>query len=79
MIKQFLVKISAYGYKGETTIEALDSAHGIENAILDKIGKKDISFVEDRHLQKGKCFLTYEEIVHGTQSDQGSLPNQKIA
>ena len=78
MIKQFLVKISAYGYKGETVVEALDSAHGIENAILDKIGKKDIKFTPNGSSKKN-CHLTYEEIVHGTQSDQGSLPNQKIA
>ena len=78
MIKQFLVKISAYGYKGETIIEALDSAHGIENAILDKIGKKDIKFTPNGSSTKN-CHLTYEEIVHGTQSDQGSLSNKKIA
>ena len=78
MIKQFLVKISAYGYKGETVVEALDSAHGIENAILDKIGKKDIKFTPNGS-SKRNCHLTYEEIVHGTQSDQGSLSNKKIA
>ena len=79
MMKKFRVQIKAYQYKADFDIEALDSAEGIEHAILDKIGKKDISFVEDRHLQKGKCFLTYEEIVNGIQSHQGSLLQEKIA
>jgi len=78
MMKQFLVKISAYGYKAETTIEALDTVDSVENAILDKIGKKDIKFTPNGS-SKTNCHLTYEEIVHGTQSDQGSLPSQKIA
>lgn len=79
MMKKFRVQIKAYQYKADFNIEALDSAIGIEHAILDKIGKKDISFVEDKFLQKGKCFITYEEIVNGIQSHQGSLLQEKIA
>ena len=78
MIKQFLVKISAYGYKAETTIEALDTADSVENAILDKIGKKDIKFTPDGTSSR-VCHLTYEEIVNGEQSHQGSLQDKKIA
>ena len=77
-MKQFLVKISAYGYKGETTIEALDTADSVENAILDKIGKKDIKFTPNGSSKKN-CHLTYEEIVNGIQSHQGSLLQEKIA
>jgi len=79
MMKKFRVQIKAYQHKADFNIEALDSAIGIENAILDKIGKKDISFVEDKFLQKGKCLITYEEIVNGIQSHQGSLQQEKIA
>ena len=79
MIKKFRVQIKAYQYKAEFDIEALDTAIGIEHAILDKIGKKDINFIEDKHLQKGKCLITYEEIVNGIQSHQGSLLQEKIA
>ena len=79
MIKKFRVQIKAYQHKAEFDIEALDTAIGIEHAILDKIGKKDISFVEDKFLQKGKCLITYEEIVNGIQSHQGSLQQEKIA
>ena len=79
MMKKFLVKINAYGYRTNFNIEAIDTAKSIEAAILDKIGKKDINFIEDRHLQKGKCLITYEEIVNGIQSHQGSLQQEKIA
>ena len=79
MMKKFRVQIRAYQHKADFNIEALDSAIGIEHAILDKIGKKDINFIEDKHLQKGKCLITYEEIVNGLQSHQGSLQQEKIA
>jgi hypothetical protein len=44
MMKKFLVKINAYGYRTNFDIEAIDTAKSIEAAILDKIGKKDIKF-----------------------------------
>jgi len=78
-MKKFRVQIKAYQHKADFDIEALDTAVGIENAILDKIGRKDISFVEDKHLQKNVRYITYEEIVNGIQSHQGSLPQEKIA
>ena len=77
-MKKFLVKINAYGYRGETTIEAVDSVQGIEHAILDKIGKKDIKFTPNGTSSR-VCHLTYEEIVNGEQSHQGSLQDKKIA
>ena len=79
MMKKLRVQIKAYQHKADFDIEALDTAIGIEHAILDKIGKKDISFVEDRHLQKNVRYITYEEIVNGIQSHQESLPQEKIA
>ena len=79
MMKKFRVQIKAYQHKADFDIEALDTAVGIENAILDKIGRKDISFVEDKHLQKNVRYITYEEIVNGIQSHQESLPQEKIA
>ena len=78
MMKNFLVKINAYGYRAETKVEALDTPHSIENAILDKIGKKDIKFTPNGTSSR-VCHLTYEEIVNGEQSHQGSLQDKKIA
>jgi hypothetical protein len=44
MIKKFRVQIKAYQHKAEFDIEALDTAIGIEHAILDKIGRKGYIF-----------------------------------
>jgi hypothetical protein len=78
MMKKFLVKINAYGYRGETTVDAVDSVQGIEHAILDKIGKRSINFTPNGTSSR-VCHLTYEEIVNGEQSHQGSLSDKKIA
>jgi hypothetical protein len=78
MMKKFLVKINAYGYRTDFNIEAVDTPKSIESAILDKIGKKDIKFTPNGTSTR-VCHLTYEEIVHGEQSHQGSLQSKKIA
>jgi len=78
MMKNFLVKINAYGYRTHFNIEALDTPKGIESAILDKIGKNDITFTPNGTSSR-VCHLTYEEIVNVGQSHQGSLPDKKIA
>ena len=78
MMKKFRVQIKAYQHKADFNIEALDSAIGIEHAILDKIGKKDIKFTPNGTSSR-VCHLTYEEIVNGEQSHQGSLQDKKIA
>ena len=78
MMKKFLVKINAYGYRTNFDIEAIDTAKSIEAAILDKIGKKGIKFTPDGTSYR-VCHLTYEEIVNGEQSHQGSLQDKKIA
>ena len=64
MTKLFQVKIRAYGYKADFDIEANDTAKDIEQAILDKIGKKDILLKDSmRSFAKDKCWITYEEVV----------------
>jgi hypothetical protein len=78
MMKKFLVKINAYGYRANFDIDAIDTPKSIESAILDKIGKKDIKFTPNGTSTR-VCHLTYEEIVHGEQSHQGSLQDKKIA
>ena len=50
-------------------IEAEDSAESIEQAILDKIGKKGILLKDsDRIVSKSKCWITYEEVVDDISS-----------
>ena len=78
MMKKFRVQIKAYQHTADFNIEALDSVIGIEHAILDKIGKKDIKFTPNGSSKKN-CHLTYEEIVNELQSHLGSLQQEKIA
>jgi len=78
MMKKFLIKINAYGYRAHFDIDAIDTPKSIESAILDKIGKKDIKFTPNGTSSR-VCHLTYEEIVNGEQSHQGSLQDKKIA
>jgi chemotaxis regulatin CheY-phosphate phosphatase CheZ len=64
MTKLFQVKIRAYGHMANFNIEAEDSAESIEQAILDKIGKKGILLRDSmRSFSKDKCWITYEEVV----------------
>ena len=69
MTKLFQVKIRAYGHKADFDIEAEDSAESIEQAILDKIGKKGILLKDSmRSFAKDKCWITYEEVVDDISS-----------
>ena len=69
MTKLFQVKIRAYGHMADFDIEAEDSAESIEQAILDKIGKKGILLKDSKKsFSKDKCWITYEEVVDDISS-----------
>ena len=69
MTKKFQVKIRAYGHMADFDIEAEDSAESIEQAILDKIGKKGILLKDSKKsFSKDKCWITYEEVVNDISS-----------
>ena len=69
MTKLFQVKLRAYGHMADFNIEAEDSAESIEQAVLDKIGKKDILFkISEKMFSTSKCWITYEEVVDDTSS-----------
>ena len=69
MTKTFNVKIKAYGHTADFNIKAEDSAESIENAILDKIGKKEVLFKNsNRMFSTSKCWITYEEVVDDISS-----------
>ena len=61
-MKKFLIKITAYGYITEFTVEADNSSQGVENAILDKLGKNDINWETSNFYSLTKQWLTFEEI-----------------
>ena len=61
-MKKFLIKIRAYGYMTEFTVMAENSPQGIENAILDKLGKNDINWENSEFYSLTKQWLTFEEV-----------------
>ena len=61
-MKKFLIKIRAYGYMTEFTVMAENSSQGIENAILDKLGKNDINWENSEFYSLRKQWLTFEEV-----------------
>ena len=66
-MRKFLVQINAYQYHDKFEVLAEDSVESIENAIVDKLGKKDIKWeylgeMMDPRVRR----ITYEEVVDGT-------------
>ena len=65
-MKKFKVQISAYYYYTNFIVESEDSAEGIENAIIDRLGKSDIKWdylgeMNDPRIKR----ITYEEVING--------------
>ena len=70
-MKKFLIKITAYGYFTQFIVMAKDTPESIENAILDKLGKKDIKWeylweMMDPRIKR----ITYEEVIDDTRPVQ---------
>jgi len=61
-MKNFLIKIRAYGYMTQFTVMAKDEATSLENAIVDKIGENDINWEASGFYALAKTWLTFEEI-----------------
>ena len=66
MKKKFRVKISAYYHHADFIIESQDSAEDIENAIIDRLGKSDITwdYLGEMHDPRVNR-ITYEEVING--------------
>ena len=63
MLKDFQVKIYAYGYRTKFKVKCEDSAEAIENAIVDKLGQSDIKWDETGFYDKSRKWITYEEVI----------------
>ena len=73
--KQFRVKISAYQYHADFIITSLDGPIDIENAIVDKLGKKDIKWEYLGEMQDPRCNrITYEEVINGGDNATSGRP-----
>ena len=70
-MKNFIVKIWAYDHYAEFNVSAEDNAISLENAILDKLGKKNINWENlgisyDNKVNR----ITYEEVINDTRPIQ---------
>ena len=65
-MKKFRVKINAYKYHADFTVESEDSAEGIENAVIDRLGKSDIKWESLGEMHDPRVNrITYEEVING--------------
>ena len=77
-MKTFLINIRAYGYHARFEIKSQDEDKAFENALVDKLGEKDIVWEKDGFTSKSKLWLTYEEVIDANahqrslQSEEGS-------
>ncbi len=63
-MKNFRVQIRYHGYYADFSVEAEDSAEGIEQSILDKQGKNEVKFESDGFTSKTGKWITYEEVTN---------------
>ena len=61
-MKNFRVQIHAYGHTADFTISAENTAKGIEQSILDKLGKNEVKFESNGFTRKDRKWITYEEV-----------------
>ena len=73
--KQFRVQIYAYQYYADFVITSLDGPLDIENAIVDKLGKKDIKWDYLGEMNDPKIHrITYEEVIDGENDATSKRP-----
>ena len=63
-MKNFRIQIRYHGYYADFIITAEDTAVGIENSILDKLGKNEVKFEKDGFTSKTGKWITYEEVIN---------------
>jgi len=61
-MKNFRVQIRYHGYYADFSVNAEDTAEGIEISILDKLGKNEVKFEKDGFTSKTGKWITYEEV-----------------
>jgi len=66
-MKNFRIKIRAYGYWSDFTVQASEEGKPLEDSIIDKLGKNDIKWDKSDFYDQRRTWLTYEEIVNDTR------------
>ena len=74
MIKEFLVRIMAYGYFTNFKITCEDSTKAIEDSIVDKLGEKSIKWEQSGFFDKARKWITYEEVIN----DRGPIQTEEV-
>ena len=73
--KLFRVKIYAYQYHADFIVKSADSALDIENAIVDTLGKDDITWDYLGEMMNPKVNrITYEEVINGGDNATSGKP-----
>ena len=61
-MKNFRIQIRYCGYSADFKVMCEDTPQGIENSILDKLGKNEVKFEKDGFTSKTGKWITYEEV-----------------
>ena len=71
-MKKFLVQIWAYYYHANFEVLAEDNADSIEQAVLDKLGRKGVKweYLGEKTLDPRVKRITYEEVIDGRRPIQ---------
>ena len=77
-MKNFRVQIRSRGYYANFNLMSEDNDKAFENALVDKLGEKDIVWEKDGFIDHRKLWITYEEVIDANahqrslQSEEGS-------
>ena len=63
-MKNFRIQIRYCGYYADFSVTCEDTPQGIENSILDKLGKNEVKFEKDGFTNKKGKWITYEEVTN---------------
>ncbi len=66
-MKKFLVNIYAYDYHARFEVESNDNAISLEQAIVDKLGEKSITWESTGMFSDKLQRITYEEVRYDTR------------
>ena len=71
-MKTFIITINAYDHYAKFEVLSEDNAESLENAILDKLGEKNIKweYVGEKVFASDKYRITYEEVIYDTRPIQ---------
>ena len=63
-MKNFRIQIRYCGYSTDFKVMCEDTPQGIENSILDKLGKNEVKFEKNGFTAKNGKWITYEEVIN---------------